>query len=85
MIVLQLYLSSSYWPDNKKAEMYSFESGSWQTTNDYPFDDRNLADYDMLYISEAQSYLVIGGFSHRIILSQIAKFKNGKWSDAGYR
>ena len=69
---------SSY---NKKAELYSFDTGTWITADDYPFGSGSgLADYAMLYIPETSSYLVIGGMASG---SQIAEFKDGAWYDAG--
>ena len=37
----------------------------------------------MLYIPEAASFFVIGGWDGQSVISQIAKLKNGKWTDAG--
>ena len=77
-----LAVGSAY-PANNKAELYNFGSGTWKTVDDYPFcRGMGCSDYDMLYIPETSSYLVIGGDSSRPI-SQIARFKDGAWSDAG--
>ena len=72
-------------PNNRKAELFNFGNGGWKQVDDYPFgsgESDSVYDYDMVYISETQSYLVIGGYSASY-LSQIAKFKDGVWSDAG--
>ena len=72
-------------PNNRKAELYYSGTGDWKTVDDYPFgseESDSVYDFDMVYISETQSYLVIAGYSASY-LSQIAKFKNGVWSDAG--
>ena len=37
----------------------------------------------MLYIPEAASFFVIGGWDGQSVISQIAKLKDGKWYDAG--
>ena len=42
-----------------------------------------MTNYEMLYIPEISSYLVIGGYSGDVNLAKIAQFKNGAWSDAG--
>ena len=72
----------SYYPNNAKAELYNFGTGSWKTVSDYPFSSKSVYSYDMLYIPDTSSYLVIGG-SDGNGLSQIAKFFNGNWIDAG--
>ena len=74
----------SWYPNNKKAELYNFGTGAWKMIDDYPFgsESERLSDYEMLYIPETRSYLVIGG-DDGYYLSQIAKLKNGAWSDAG--
>ena len=73
---------------SKKAELYNFGTGAWDTVDDYPFGYGSYAvakavyDYEMLFISEIRSFLVIGGYSGGM-LSQIASFQNGVLSDAG--
>ena len=70
-------------PDNVKAELYDFDTGSWAVTEGYPFvDGSGIAKYDMVYIAAKSAYYVIGGYSSGY-LSTIAMFKNGAWSQAG--
>merc|ERR1711935_1059920 len=45
-----LVVGSDY-PENKKAELYNFDTDSWNTVADYPFGSgSDLSEYDMLYI-----------------------------------
>ena len=77
---------SSYNPDNLKSELFDFGTGEWKTVDDYPFTSSRVTSYVMIYIPETLSYLVIGGSdggTEIVVLSQIARFKGGKWSDAG--
>ena len=65
------------------AELYNFGSGAWTTASEYPFGSKPyLSLYDMVFVREILSYLVIGGMSGED-LSQIARFTNGAWYDAG--
>ena len=65
------------------AELFNFGSGAWTTAIEYPFGSKPyLSLYDMVYVREILSYLVIGGMSGED-LSQIARFTNGAWYDAG--
>ena len=64
--------------------MYNFNSGEWTTADDYPYGNEVwISHYAMVYITEIQSYLVIGGYEKNGDSSQIAKFTNGVWSDVG--
>ena len=67
--------------------MYSFGTGNWNTVNDYPGSGPypGVCSYDMLYIPETRSYLVIGGDdgSGNDEVSQIFKFEDGIWYDVG--
>ena len=70
--------------NNFKAELYDFGNSAWATTADYPFAASwYVIGYDMVYIPEIQSYLVIGGQAGMYV-SQIAQFKDGEWLDAGH-
>ena len=66
-------------------ELYNFGTGEWKRVGNYPFADGSFVnDYDILYIPEMSSYLLIGGaIGSGQMSSQIAKFKEGVWSDAG--
>ena len=69
---------------NKKAELYNFGNSAWKTANDYPFNSgAYLYAHDSLYIPELRSFFVIGGHEEGSDLSQIAKFKDEEWFDAG--
>ena len=69
---------------NVNAELYDFGTSAWTTTADYPFAASwYFIVYDMVYIPEIQSYLVIGGMSAGD-MSQIAKLSDGQWSDMGH-
>ena len=72
-------------PDNVKAELYNFVTGSWAVTEDYPFaDGSRISDYDMVYVGAKSAYYVIGGQNDDWDrLSTIAMFRNGAWSQAG--
>ena len=70
---------------NFKAELYNFGTSSWTTTTDFPFGVNGatgLIDFNMIYIPEDRSYLVIGGMAGADY-NQIAQFKDGEWSDVG--
>merc|ERR1712106_596952 len=73
----------SYSPDNKKAELYNFGIGKWNTVDDYPFGTNRYMLFDMLYLPITSTYLVMGGSDSSGYLSQIVTFKNGVWSDVG--
>ena len=68
-------------PDNVKAELYDFGTGGWTTVQDYPY-GTYVAYYDMVYVPATSAYYVIGGYDGGS-LSQIAKFKNGAWTEVG--
>ena len=71
-------------PNNRKAELYNFETRAWQRVEDHPFGHGPfLSTYDLLYIAEHRSFLVIAGYTNSGALTQIAKLKDGAWSDAG--
>ena len=53
------------------------------TISDYPFANGLLFAFDMVYIPDILSYVVIGGNDGDIYLSQIGMLTNGTWSDAG--
>ena len=73
----------SYTPDNVKAEMFDYGTGSWTTVPDYPFaSGSGFGYYDMIYVPATSAYYVIGGFDGNN-LATIAMFKNGAWSEAG--
>ena len=64
--------------------MFNFGTDEWTAVEDYPFNSGSyVAYYDMIYSAETSSYLVIGGYGSGGTLSQIARFKNEKWSDVG--
>merc|ERR1711935_38718 len=66
-----------------KAELYNFGTSAWTTTADFPFGGgTGLIDYDMIYIPDDRSYLVVGGMAGAEY-NQIAQFKDGEWTDAG--
>ena len=66
-----------------KTELYEFDTGVWMSLDDYPFvGETYVCHYDMVFIDEISSYLVIGGYNDGY-LSQIGMLKNGVWSDAG--
>ena len=69
-------------PNNVKAEIFDFGTGSWTTVEDYPFASV-VAYYDMVYVPETTAYYVIGGIGDWAELATIAMFKNGAWSEAG--
>ena len=70
-------------PSHKKAEMYNFATETWRRVEDYPFSSgQSFYDFDMIYIDEISSFLVIGG-TDGIDSYQIAMFKNGAWFYAG--
>ena len=48
----------------------------------YPFANGYMFAFDMVYIPNILSYVVIGGHDGKA-LSQIGMFTNGTWSDAG--
>ena len=83
-LTLDGFLAVGSWqPYNIKAELYDFGSAAWTEVEDYPFASGSFVAYiDMVFIPEESSYFVIGGFSGSD-LSQIARFKDGEWSDAG--
>ena len=72
----------SYSPHHQKGEIYSYTGGGWTDTPDYPFYSTNdyFYDFSIVYITEHSAYYVIGGIS---FLSQIGKYSDGAWSDAG--
>ena len=64
--------------------MFSFGTGDWNTVLDYPFGGGSgIYYYDMMFIPETSSYLVIGGFAGDSQLAQIARLKDGTWTNAG--
>ena len=75
--------------------MYAFDTGEWTQVEDYPYGEEWISAYEMIYILEASSYVVIGGTSRVVglpgYLSQIARFSvlgsppfaSGTWCDAG--
>ena len=75
-------------PDNAKAEVFEFGTGTWMTISDYPYSsDSVINDYEMIYIPELLSFLVIGGHDsgdRSIHTSQVAMLTNGIWTDAGH-
>ena len=82
-----LAVGSDY-PNNIKAELYGFGTGRWTAVSDYPYGcvsshTPSVYRYDMVFIPEQKSYFVIGGHSHQSALSQIARFTDGTWYDAG--
>ena len=82
--ILENILAVGSWsPENVKAELFDFETGTWTITADYPFASGSyVAYYDMVYIPQASAYYVIGGHDGSN-LNTIAKFKNGAWNEAG--
>ena len=75
-------------PYHKKAELYEFGTGAWLEVDDYPIEGTSVFNYDMVFIPETSSYYVIGGQykgagEESGPASQIGKFTNGFWSDAG--
>ena len=67
-----------------KSELKVGFLAEWKIFGDYPFTTGPfVAFYDMLFIPETRSYLVIGGYYNSNRLSQIARFQDGIWSDAG--
>ena len=69
---------------HKKAELYDFSTGKWIQVDSYPFGGNCLCDHDMVFIPETSSYYVIGGEKCPDSFSQIGKFTDGAWSDAGH-
>ena len=64
--------------------MYNFGTGDWDTVLDYPYGGgMGIYYYDMMFIPETSSYLVIGGFAGDSQLAQIARLKDGTWTNAG--
>ena len=53
------------------------------TISDYPFASKLLYAFDMVFIDNISSYVVIGGHDNLNYLSQIGMLTNGTWSDAG--
>ena len=92
---LDAFLALGSWsPQNIKTEMYSFVTNAWTEVDDYPYGGKptdGMRAYEMIYISEASSYFVIGGKSGEGELSQIARFgvlgsppfATGQWYNAG--
>ena len=72
----------SYSPYNVKAEVYDFGMDDWTSVQDYPYGVGFVAYYDMVYVPATSAYYVIGGYDGGS-LSQIAKFKNGAWTEVG--
>ena len=84
----ELLAVGSHGPYHIKAEVFSFKTGKWTKGDDYISGCRKSGDcavarYDMLFISELSSFVVIGGYDGVDYMATIAKFKKGKWSDAG--
>ena len=74
----------SYSPSHHKGEIYSFSSFGWTDTPDYPYSTNDdFYDFSIVYITEHSAYYVIGGYSDGDKLSQIGKYSDGAWSDAG--
>ena len=74
----------SYSPDNVKAELFNFETGSWTEVADYPFSNGVISHYDMLFIPDLSAYFVIGGWNDWGSSATIAMFKEDVWSDVGH-
>ena len=66
--------------------MYEFETGAWTTVSDYQFDkESSVYNYDMIHIDHLSSYFVVAGQKgDKKLLTRIAMFKEGAWSDAGH-
>ena len=73
----------SHAPDSLKAELYGFGTGKWTPVDDYPYGSGFVCNYDMVYMTEISSYLVIGGSNTNSRYTKIAMFASGKWFDAG--
>ena len=74
----------SYAPSHKNAELYNFGTEAWKTVESYPFGSDSLQDSEILYIPVMSAFLIIGGSDSSDDTSQIAKFKDGTWFDAGH-
>ena len=71
-------------PNNVKAEMFEFRTGKWMAVEDYPYTSDVFNSYEMIYIPELLSYLVIGGADGTgADMSQLAMLTNGEWVEAG--
>ena len=76
--------SSDQW--HVKAELYNFGTGAWKLVDDYPFATFAVYTYEIIFISEKNSFFVIGGSTGKYgkdQVSHIAKLANGVWSSAG--
>merc|ERR1711970_25274 len=85
-------INSAEYTGDKTTELYDFDDDSWSEGAKYPFGDPEhnfLGWHSMLYVDELESFFVVGGRGHtvgmqnHVVTAQIAKFKDGVWSDAG--
>ena len=64
--------------------MFEFRTSKWMAVKDYPYTSDVFNSYEMIYIPELLSYLVIGGADGTgADMSQLAMLTNGEWVDAG--
>ena len=74
-------------PYNVKTEVINLKNGKWTKGDDHMYGCQTagcrVARFDMLFIPDISSFVVIGGHDGNDFMATIAKFKKGKWSDAG--
>lgn len=74
---------------NKKGELYSFTTGSWSMTPDFPSTAPYIAYHKTIYVSKQDAYYIIGGWVedngtyHGSSLNTIIAYQHGEWTKVG--